>query len=68
MIPRFLRPEVIPFASVEFIPATEAALIARKTDTAPELEEVDVDEDEDPREELLGSECGAACGNCGRCS
>lgn len=43
----------------------EAALVARKTDTAPEP---DVDDDDDDRDELLGSTCGAACGHCGRCS
>jgi hypothetical protein len=73
MIPRFLRSEVAPFASVEFVAAAVAAaglaVTAPLAPVAPLAQQEDDDaECDDTREELYGSTCGTACGNCGRCS
>ena len=64
MIPRFLRPEVFPFASLKFVAA--AAGLPVPAPVAPVAHQEDVDDD--AREEICGSTCGAACGYCGRCS
>lgn len=35
MIPTFLQPERLRYASITLVPASEPALVARKTDSAP---------------------------------
>jgi hypothetical protein len=69
MIPFFLRSEVVPLASVEFVAAAAVLSVPAPPPAAPLTQQEDVDDvDEATREELHGSTCGAACGYCGRCS
>jgi hypothetical protein len=68
MFPKFLAPEVIPYASVEIVPAVELIGDCPTCDGYAFLGHVcpgehDADQDEEP-----GSRCSRACGYCGRCS
>lgn len=82
MLPKFLRPEILPYASVEVIPATRADFHAFITNpsTGPTLDAMLADNaavdaaiaeqerDPDDRDEDRGSACGSNCGYCGGCS
>lgn len=84
MLPKFLRPEILPYASVEVIPATRADFHTFITNpaTGPTLDAMLADnaavdaalaeqrdaDDPDDRDEDRGATCGSNCGYCGGCS
>jgi hypothetical protein len=84
MLPKFLRPEVWPYASVEIVradtPITAAAFHEFLTapTTGPTLDAlledfaaIDADQrahDDAHADDEQGDACSAACGFCGRCS
>jgi hypothetical protein len=78
-IPSFLRPEHLPYASVEIIRDEPAPVVSRiladfitltRAHAAALAEDaaIEQDRDEDRGDEAYGARCGAGCGYCGRCS
>ena len=84
MVPKFLRSEIVPFASIAFVrgadprsafrrfledPATGPHLDAMIHDNAATDAAILAARDEDRGDdERHGSQCGLACAFCGRCS
>jgi hypothetical protein len=78
MIPKFLQPEVLPYASIEIVrarfrsfltdPATGPRLDAMLADNRATDAAIEAERNDDRGDEDCGSTCGAACGFCGRCS
>lgn len=63
MIPKFLRPEVLPFVDVAIVPAVPEAPLS------PVVDVVLVPRERDDRSDTAhGSACSSACGHCGGCT
>jgi hypothetical protein len=73
MLPKFLQPERVPFASIEFhtfitSPVTGRLLDAMIEDNRATDARILAEREDTGDDGTGGDRCGTACGFCGRCS